>query len=91
MDLLFPKDAWRCQQCQKLIHNVDGEGYPIKGAPIPRNFSITYFQLCNVCYTMLKTVYDSNYWKQHQADWETEQRNRKKKLGDGKDYFGENR
>ena len=43
-------EPWRCSHCKKFIYNVDEDGHPEPGAPMPRWWSIEYPKVCNFCY-----------------------------------------
>jgi hypothetical protein len=45
-------------------------------------------EVCNVCFQLKLTLDNSIYWKSLHDLWAEEHGRRKRKLGDGKDYFG---
>jgi hypothetical protein len=58
-------DPWRCRLCEKLIYNIDENGYPRPGAPLPLWGGIKFSQVCSLCFEMqsaLNTEKNSGYW-----------------------------
>lgn len=79
--------AWRCSHCRQLMYLKDKNGNPAKGAPPAKFISSTYDRVCSLCWEMWMAISGKSYWESLHTQWETEQKKRKKNLGDGKDYF----
>lgn len=56
-------EPWRCEFCQRLIYNLDEDGYPAPGAPEAYFFSLEYARICSVCHAMASVLMISPYWK----------------------------
>lgn len=87
----YPEDAWRCSVCNKLIYNLDKNGHPAPGAPIPHFVSLEYQRVCSACHALIPPI-DRDYWRTLHRQWQERQEEWRKKinkLGDGKDYFGQ--
>lgn len=60
------REPWQCSGCGKLIYCVDYYGYPTHGAPFPNYLSVEYPRVCEVCFVMVTTIRDKDYWKKLQ-------------------------
>lgn len=81
---------WNCSACGHLMYNLSTDGFPIPGAPKPRNYNLTYPMVCSVCWDMLSIVYGTNGGSQYWLLVESEVQARRKKidpLRPGGNYF----
>ena len=55
-------EPWRCGGCNRLMYNLDSEGKPAPGAPLPNYLDEEHPEVCTLCY-QLHSVFTSEYWK----------------------------
>lgn len=80
------REPWRCASCEKLIYNLDGNGRPAPGAPLPKYGGPDHKEVCSVCFQMKLTLDSSIYWKSLHDVWKSNQKG-SDKLRPGNDYF----
>lgn len=85
-----PSEPWTCTSCGHLMYNLDAEGYPAPGAPLPRFWDTEHTRVCLACYGMVLPLATQEYWKAlHAADKEAMARRKddNDRLTGRKDYF----
>lgn len=83
-------EAWRCDACGSLIYNVDEQGYPAAGAPMPHYWNVSKPAVCAVCYALGNNLATNEYWVALHREWRQEEANAKQnkdKLTGKRDYF----
>jgi hypothetical protein len=63
------RDPWRCQACNALIHNIDSEGRPAPGAPLPKYATLAYDAVCSMCHGMSMVIGNNIYFKRLHETW----------------------
>jgi phage FluMu protein Com len=54
--------AWRCSNCNKLMYNLDPQGYPAPGSPQPKYLGSFAQPCCSVCFDLGTVILDSTYF-----------------------------
>ena len=83
-------EPWKCAHCNEFIYSkkfIDGEFYPVAGAPPAHYLSVYYPRVCSTCFFLWNLIGENAYWKQIQAD-SKEETNKRQRLRPGADYFG---
>lgn len=92
------REPWRCQQCNALIYNLDSDGHPAPGAPLPKYGGPDHPEICTLCFQMNSVIESSLfpdinvhpvYWKALHDRWKADRQNRNK-LKPGENYMGGN-
>lgn len=71
------QEAWRCDYCNKLIHNIEwanGYSYPAVGAPPPRYLNKIYQRTCTLCFDLHHLLVDRPYFMRLHTQWEEAKR-----------------
>ena len=55
-------EPWRCGGCKRLMYNIDAEGRPVEGAPLPNYLDAEHPEVCTLCY-QTHAVFTSPYWQ----------------------------
>lgn len=55
--------AWHCGLCDKLMYNLDCDGYPAPGAPEAHFLSLEYPRVCSLCHGIWMILDARPYWK----------------------------
>lgn len=90
VDLDELRKPWRCSYCDLLVYSLK-DGYPVKGAPQPRYYTVSYPSLCALCRGLVDNGrFCLAYWTDLHQEWKRDQEKRKDKkdgLTGRKDYF----
>lgn len=81
-------EPWRCESCNELIYNKDGDGYPTPGAPIGIAVKLDkqMKRICLVCAEMYIVILKSPYMLKQHKEW-VEENKHKDKLRFGRNYL----
>ena len=55
-------EPWRCRGCKRLMYNLDAEGRPAEGAPLPNYLDAEHPEVCSLCY-QTHSIFTSPYWQ----------------------------
>lgn len=82
-------EPWRCAACDAFMYNrrfIDGDLYPIEGAPPSKYLSLQYPRVCSLCFELHLILDTSEYWKRLEST-KREENKKIKKLFPGSDYL----
>lgn len=84
-------EPWTCDFCGWFLYNLDNEGYPTDGSPIPNFVDGDFKQVCSLCYSIARNKgFDTDYWRELHRKWAIAQEQRKRdndRLTGRRDYF----
>ncbi len=82
-------EPWYCCSCGYFMYAtkfIDGDFYPVEGAPQSKFISTKYPRVCSVCFDLHLILDTSDYWKKLEST-KRENEKKNKKLFPGENYF----